>query len=500
MRLNNFLLFTILFISVQFINAQTTKWRVVWEANPDSENVIYYAIYKGTTAIFSSMDSVGRVNHPDTVFIDSVGSNSLGLDPGQMYYYRIIAVNDTGVSSLPSNDASAAIPKIMLDDTLLFSKNAVDTIPKVNVVLDPDHDIYPDSLTWTIDDIITMHYQSSGLTFDILQDYRAGYSTNQNWQGPLQVHFKVTDPDNFYDSTSVIFLLYTPVNTSPIVSGIENQTIEQPDTTFDTFDLDNYVTDDGDIADLVWNFSGNTILDVQIDVNNVVNVTVPSSSWIGSEVIRFTATDTGGLSGYQDVSFSVLEQGNHKPWFTSFDYDSTIQIETEYKYLVSAHDPDGDSLTFQLINNSPSFLEVDNLTDTTANIIGVADSSEVGQYTITILVTDGRGGDTTQVYNLVVTLPPPIEGGNEIYKRYPNPYIESESPSKRIHFENYPVGSILLIYNLTGELVANPTIDNNLFLWDVKNKAGLNVQSGLYFYYVKYGNDIIKSGKIVIVR
>ena len=116
LKLNKILYVLVLIIILtNVLNAQTTKWRVIWEANPDSENVDYYTIYKGTNESFNSMDSVARINHPNTEFIDS-----LGLNLGQMYYYRVVAVNDTGVSSNPSDAANAAIPKILLSDSLKF--------------------------------------------------------------------------------------------------------------------------------------------------------------------------------------------------------------------------------------------------------------------------------------------------------------------------------------------------------------------------------------------
>jgi len=90
--------------------------------------------------------------------------------------------------------------------------------------------------------------------------------------------------------------------------------------------------------------------------------------------------------------------------------------------------------------------------------------------------------------------------GDAEYKVYPNPWVESELIYRRIFFQNFPEQSQLLIYNLLGEPVLNTKIDNQLFMWDVKNNSGLEVSSGLYFYYVKSDGEIVDKGKIVIVR
>jgi hypothetical protein len=70
---------------------------------------------------------------------------------------------------------------------------------------------------------------------------------------------------------------------------------------FETFDLDNYVTGDVDH----YGYSGNVDLSVSIDAEHVTMITYPSG-WTGSETITFTAYDaSNGVLDSDDATFTV---------------------------------------------------------------------------------------------------------------------------------------------------------------------------------------------------
>jgi len=127
---------------------------------------------------------------------------------------------------------------------------------------------------------------------------------------------------------------------------------------------------------------------------------------------------------------------------------------------------------------------------------------DLGNHNVTIYVTDGVSQTDTQKFVLSVRLflTKGVVTDSASYNVYPNPWVERELLYKRVFFENFPENSELLIFNLVGEPVVKTEIDNQLFMWDVKNNSGLDVQSGLYFYYVREGSKILLSGKIVIIR
>jgi len=73
-----------------------------------------------------------------------------------------------------------------------------------------------------------------------------------------------------------------------------------------------------------------------------------------------------------------------------------------------------------------------------------------------------------------------------------------------INFKNLPNGSKLTIYNILGKKVREyANIKTNEIKWDLKNKKGKIVSSGVYFYIVKYKIDHklrLAKGKISYIK
>ncbi len=580
-------------------NAQTTEWRVIWDANPNSEKVDYYTIYKGINESFSSMDSIGTVNHDTTIstveFVDSQG-----LIPGQMYYYRVIAVNDSGVSSNPSDAAFEAIPKINLNfsefilnisDTLSFNLNQTD------YVSDENEDI--NLLVWNVYDPVdndSIYHSQPPDSFSV-QFITPNDSTIKD-----TLIFTVFDTSRFYDEKSIsINLIGQSGGTSVWDTSIIN--IDFPDTIIEkgenipSLDLDKFVNSsihDTNEIDWTWAYeSGEVLLSVLISSDNVANISIlPTSDSTGTETIKFQATKPDSSYDFGFMTISINEPGNHGPHFKSSPVTSIME-DSLYTYTVTANDSDGDALIFELINNSPSLLSIVALNDTSALISGIPRINDVGQHQVTIRVIDGNGGEDNQVYLLtvipnnrrpyftsdsvttsilgelyfyeaisydpdgdnltfwlsgdspsfldtsitdtsikllgtpvlsdlgehavsifvsdgiagtdtqefvIVVRISPLESVDNEIKVFPIPWIESQSQFQRIIFDNIPLGSILLLYNLLGEAVLNVKVNSDPYLWKVKNNSGLDVQSGLYFYYIKTDGKIVDKGKIVIVR
>jgi len=678
----NNIIILLIFISVNIVFAQTSRWRVIWNPNPPTDSVTYYEVYLGADS--NSVNLVGTVNHPNTEYRDSLGIGGSGLNPGQIYYYRIKAVNQHG--SGPFSDAAyASIPEITLSQLSL--PIAVDTTFSLNqsqFVNDPDFGI--SQLEWDVQDLSggdsihhnmvntnTIHFitPNDSNNTDLLQfrvfdadsfyDERSvsitlsrptfpptvsgipnqtielGQSFNQfdldnyvsdpdhnlseltwttsgtnnlnvninasshmvtitannsGWTGSETVTFRATDPDGLFDEDNASFTINAaPV--APVVSGIQNQTIEMGQSFID-FDLDGYVSDaDNDTTELIWTTSGEVNLSVTINANthiasvapinsgwvgsetitfratdptslfgeddaifriisapvvagipdqtiekdssfnqfdlddyvedadnssnqitwtvsgainldininsnsHIVTIIVLDTNWVGSETITFRATDPDGLFDEDVAVFSINSPGNIDPIFTSEPIESATTGEL-YLYTVSAYDADGDSLTFTLINGTPAFLDTVPNTDTSSHISGTPPIGSDGTYNVTILVSDGRGGTNMQEYELTVTSSP-IEQSDDIIA-YPTPFVLSKSPVRHITFRNIPIDSRLILYNLVGEPVFNTKVDSQPYLWNIKNNSGLNVQSGLYFYYVKEGSKVLSAGKIVIIK
>lgn len=83
---------------------------------------------------------------------------------------------------------------------------------------------------------------------------------------------------------------------------------------------------------------------------------------------------------------------------------------------------------------------------------------------------------------------------------FPNPFKPSLG-HKTITFTNLASECTIKIYTLAGDLVKTLVENdgNREYVWDVKNEAGENLASGLYFYVIKSADDT-KTGKLVIIR
>ncbi len=111
-----------------------------------------------------------------------------------------------------------------------------------------------------------------------------------------------------------------------------------------------------------------------------------------------------------------------------------------------------------------------------------------------------------------------VNAGTDMQLVYavPNPYRTGTTAETHPFYHNYPDGSIkffnvpkeadIKIYTVSGDLVweghhSSPTGDDGIITWDVKNKNGQEVGSGVYVYRCKNSADgSDQYGKIVVIR
>lgn len=94
---------------------------------------------------------------------------------------------------------------------------------------------------------------------------------------------------------------------APIVGDIPDQKVCKGEN-FDPINLNDYVQDDDPPEDIVWTFSGNTNLGIEIvQISGGPQAKISyHEDFIGSETITFTATDQDGLSDSDDATFTVM--------------------------------------------------------------------------------------------------------------------------------------------------------------------------------------------------
>jgi photosystem II stability/assembly factor-like uncharacterized protein len=91
----------------------------------------------------------------------------------------------------------------------------------------------------------------------------------------------------------------------------------------------------------------------------------------------------------------------------------------------------------------------------------------------------------------------------------PNPYVvshvgETATSGSQLHFTNLPARCTIRIFNVSGQLVQTLNIenslDNNRYIWDMKNRFGHQIPYGIYIYYVEAPGIGEKTGKFAVIK
>ncbi len=161
--------------------------------------------------------------------------------------------------------------------------------------------------------------------------------------GAETVTFTAADPGGLFDSDQATFTVNAVPNEPPVVSDIPDQTIDS-DGAFAFIPLDDYVTDpDNTDEEMTWvaNELSNTAgVSVTIDANRVA---MPTFTNVGVATFEFVATDPGGLSDADTVTFTVNEALN--PDFEVLASPDSIFVPegtaTDFAYNVTVNAIDG---------------------------------------------------------------------------------------------------------------------------------------------------------------
>lgn len=121
----------------------------------------------------------------------------------------------------------------------------------------------------------------------------------------------------------------------------------------------------------------------------------PADGQVGDHNISVEAIDALGAVAQQTFVITVAPKPNGAPEILSTPI-ATVDENSFYQYTVLAIDPEGSTLTYQLVD-SPVGMAL------TANVIEWSPSFDnAGEYTVEIEVADDEGGIATQVYLLTV--------------------------------------------------------------------------------------------------
>ncbi|MBL7023532.1 MAG: hypothetical protein ISR90_05725, partial [Candidatus Marinimicrobia bacterium] len=183
------------------------------------------------------------------------------------------------------------------------------------------------------------------------------------WFGSELITFTVTDltDNSLSDSEEVLFSVIDPNDNPPVLSGIDDQTIEVGEL-FQVIDLDDFLTEyDGN--EIIWGYSGNDDLSININEYSLATIIIPTDNWKGTETIVFTATDNtdNEYSDSDEAIFTVVDPDDDSPIVVGIP-DQTIDEGLEFEmfdlddYLIEY---DGDEMIWTVTGYSELLVEID---------------------------------------------------------------------------------------------------------------------------------------------
>jgi hypothetical protein len=118
------------------------------------------------------------------------------------------------------------------------------------------------------------------------------------------------------------------------------------------------------------------------------------------------------------------------------------------------------------------------------------------------------GASVELAYNVLNQINAPTTGDLSLVHTVPDPYylrndFEADAGAQVIKFVNLPNDALIRIYSSSGVLVNlvehHSTTFGGAQDWDVRNRSGRRVASGVYFYHIEAGNAR-RVGRFTIVN
>lgn len=135
-----------------------------------------------------------------------------------------------------------------------------------------------------------------------------------------------------------------------------------------------------------------------VAINNSGNLNwIPSAGQAGEHRISVRVTDERGATATQAFTVTVSAT-NQRPVIESVPPQGA-RIDQPYHYDANASDPDGDVLTY-VLSQAPSGMSIDS---STGSIQWTPGESQEGTVPVRLDVSDGRGGQTSQTFEIQVS-------------------------------------------------------------------------------------------------
>lgn len=262
-------LFFVIFIFSGAALAQTSSLNVLWDANSEPD-IQSYRVQRSVNS--ASFTDLATVSHPQTEVTDT------DVSPGNLYTYRVSAIDDEGNASAFSSPVAAGLPQVLTAGVVLAS-GASHNVSLATFLVDPDDDL--SNLTLTIS-------QENNLTASVQGGDIVIAPNPLTFTGNASFLLRAEDPSGFFDEQTVSVSFSDQVVFTVSIPGVDFDEDGNAE-----LQMDNFVTHTGFNAnEISWSFSGGDDLDINYNANNrTLTIQSDQANWFGQNSVSATATD-----------------------------------------------------------------------------------------------------------------------------------------------------------------------------------------------------------------
>ncbi len=210
--------------------------------------------------------------------------------------------------------------------------------------------------------------------------------------GSQNVVVRLTDSQGAY-ATQSYAIVVSAVNLPPSISSV-------PPTTADTADTYTYAVAATDPQGLPLTFSLTTApIGMNIDPTTGLITWSPTATQLGSQSVAIQVDDGQGGIATQTYAVVVTSTPPDQPPVITSTPSQLATVGEPYQYQVTARDPAGQALTYQLLTK-PAGMTID---ANTGLVSWTPDSTEIGSNTVTVGAVDPLGAGGSQTFAIVVS-------------------------------------------------------------------------------------------------
>lgn len=333
---------------------------------------------------------------------------------------------------------------------------------------------------------------SEGPPGSVMTDSTFSWLPGGDQAGSYTISFTVNDAKGGEASESLTINV-TDVNRAPVLASIGNKSTQEGEALVISLSAEDQ---DGD--DVTYSVAGNPAGGVLADS---VFTWMPTSEQGGEYELQFTVTDDAGGEASETITITV--EDINRPPTLEVPTEHTILAGEDWSFDLLCTDPDGDALVLTLIEAQPGC----SLADTVLTWRPTTD--QIGNHVLTLRLTDGKGGETTETIS--VTVRGQVPTNIEVVSRssptswsasnYPNPFNSQTA----VIYDVQSAGTVRLeVYDMNGRLVRSLVaghFDPGSYrvTWDGTSKDRLRASSGIYLVVLR-APGVRQTHKMTLVK